>query len=71
MNTVHSGFTPWISIGTTPDANARTEIDLYTERMSMVQLMERIHGLIAENPDRNYWMDGDTFSILSAPRVRL
>lgn len=47
----------------------RTEIDFRTERMTMADVMRKIDRMMAENPDREYWLDGDTFSILSALKV--
>ena len=46
----------------------RTEIDLRSQKISMKDLMQFIERKQALHPEREYWMDGDTFSIRSALR---
>lgn len=48
----------------------RIEIDCRKTRMTMAAMMQTIQKLQAENPDREYYMDGDCFSIVSKERPK-
>jgi len=47
----------------------RIEFDFHKERLTMNQVMERVNIIQAYNPDREVYMDGDTYAIVSAARV--
>ena len=46
----------------------RIEIDFHQIRISMADLMKEIERLQSENPDRDYFMDGDKFAIVSVSK---
>jgi len=47
----------------------RIEIDCRKTRMTTSAMMQTIQKLQAENPDREYYMDGDCFSIVSKEKT--
>ena len=50
-----------------PSVRGRIEIDLRTEGLTAPQMAARIMELQRENPDREYWVDGDAMAVLSRP----
>jgi hypothetical protein len=48
----------------------RIFIDFREERLTMMQVMERVKVLQQENPDYEIFMDGDRFAIVGRKKVR-
>ncbi len=48
----------------------RIFIDFREERLTMMQVMERVRILQKENPDYEIFMDGDRFAIVGRKKVR-
>ena len=49
-------------------SECRIEIDARTCDLTMAQVMDLIRERKAANPDREYWLDGDAYAIVSAKR---
>ena len=46
----------------------RVEIDIRSSDLRMGQVVETIRNLSLEDPDREFFMDGDLYAIVSKPR---
>jgi len=47
----------------------RIEIDFHKTKMTMADVLKAVERLKEENPDREYYMDGDCFAIVSKERT--
>lgn len=48
----------------------RIEIDIRTSELTMLQVVEEVKRMQNENPDRDYYMDGDCYAVVSKPKWR-
>lgn len=46
----------------------RIEIDARTCEMTMKEVMDWVRAEKSKNPDREYWLDGDAYAIVSKRR---
>ncbi len=58
-------------IGMNGKKGLRVEIDFHEVKATMVEVIDYVNTQIRENPDREYYMDGDLYAIVSKPRAEV